>query len=192
MGSLVASQQLTQGDVIFVTEPPEYEGGRENIIVREAAGGHNGVAPGFLLRATFVSMPAGLTCPEPRLRVVDRKRDLMGKTKQGKPAPAWEDASSYARGERGNVDPKAWGLTLESEPRPGTFRRSTYILVHRYTGCDGWFLTCRDLGLDTRELGDISADEAKQQAVDIVAQAMSARIEALQEHLAQLKAWSDG
>ena len=32
MGSLVASQQLTQGDVIFVTEPPEYEGERETII----------------------------------------------------------------------------------------------------------------------------------------------------------------
>ena len=128
-----------------------------------------------------------------RLKVVysGETIELEGEPKP-KPKLAWKDESSYAQGERGKVDPKAWGLTLESEPRPGAFRRSSYILVHRYVGCDGWFLTCRDLGLDTRELGDISADEAKQQAVDIVAQAMSARIETLQAHLAQLKAWSDG
>lgn len=38
MGSLVASQQLTQGDVIFVTEPPEHEDERETIIPLQVVG----------------------------------------------------------------------------------------------------------------------------------------------------------
>lgn len=26
------------------------------------------------------------------------------------------------------------------------------ISIHRYRGCEGWFLSCRDLGIDSREL----------------------------------------
>lgn len=26
------------------------------------------------------------------------------------------------------------------------------ISIHRYKGCEGWFLTCRDLGIETMEL----------------------------------------
>lgn len=34
------------------------------------------------------------------------------------------------------------------------------IKIHHYRGLDGWFLTCHALGIDARELSDVSFDDA--------------------------------
>ena len=78
----------------------------------------------------------------------------------------WKDASSYSRGERGKVEPTAWEIV--SAP-PGRLR----ICVHRVHRLEGWFVTCHELRIDRRELGDVTLDEAKTSALALVGQQLS-------------------
>jgi len=78
---------------------------------------------------------------------------------------AWRDASSYSRGERGTVEPTAWEIVSAS---PGRMR----VCVHRVHRLEGWFVTCHELRIDRRELGDVTLDEAKMSALKLVAQTL--------------------
>lgn len=62
----------------------------------------------------------------------------------------WEDKTSYSQGE---LEPRVW------EVRFGDLRG----VVHRIHLCDGWFLSCSQLGLDQRALEVLTdtAEEAK-------------------------------
>lgn len=67
----------------------------------------------------------------------------------------WTDASSYSRGERGNVEPSCWDLE-------GCLMR---ISVHRYHGCEGWFYSVPELSISGRSLAAKELEPAKIEAV---------------------------
>jgi len=70
-------------------------------------------------------------------------------------AVRWVDATSYSRGERGNVEPRTWNMKVGSW--------LFIITKHRDWG-DEWVLICRDFGVECKRLGTTNSDEAKAQA----------------------------
>jgi hypothetical protein len=74
----------------------------------------------------------------------------------------WKDVTSYSRGERDKVEPKAW------ECRVGTVR----LCIHRYIGYseDQWLGSCHDLGLKNLELCSrgASAQQAQNRLVELI------------------------
>ena len=45
---------------------------------------------------------------------------------------------------------------------------TTEITVHRYRGCEGWFLTCRNLGIEARELKSEGLMQAVKESGEIL------------------------
>ncbi len=70
----------------------------------------------------------------------------------------WEDITSYSRGERGQVEPSVWRL---GEHRTG-------IVVYRFLGEPGWFLSCLALDIRRVQLGQSELEFAKIEALQRV------------------------
>lgn len=43
-----------------------------------------------------------------------------------------------------------------------------YVTIHRYAGCEGWFLSCPDLRIEARELKSKGLLQATREAGDIL------------------------
>jgi hypothetical protein len=67
----------------------------------------------------------------------------------------WNDATSYARGQRGIAEPN----TLETRVGPVT------LTVHRFHGLQGWFASTRPVIFDRKPLDSTDLENAKQEAV---------------------------
>lgn len=53
------------------------------------------------------------------------------------------------------------------------------ISIHRYRGCEGWFLTCRDLGIETMEL----KSEGLMSAVDESREILKKTVDKIQKNI---------
>ncbi len=73
-------------------------------------------------------------------------------------APAWRDDTSYSRSEPKPRTPRVWLLNL------GIVK----VNVHRLYGCEGWYLSCYELGMDKRWLRAEDAEGARREALDVV------------------------
>lgn len=71
---------------------------------------------------------------------------------------SWTDATSYSRGERGESEPRIWHLELDG----------LLVIVHRWHGLDGWFVTCHAMGVDKETLAAAALDSAKNEALIIL------------------------
>lgn len=69
----------------------------------------------------------------------------------------WIDGTSYSRGERGVKPARAWDLDCKLR-----------MSVHRWHGCEGWYLTAPDLRLDKAPLKSADPDDAKAEAIRLV------------------------
>ena len=69
----------------------------------------------------------------------------------------WKDATSYSHGERGSSEPRTWEITLGAR-----------IVVTRKYKLEGWYLACYELSIDSQRLQGVSAEEAQEEAIQIV------------------------
>lgn len=83
--------------------------------------------------------------------------------------PKWKDATSYSRDERGRVDPNAWELVV-SDLR---------IVVHRWHGLEGWYGSCRDLGVEKMALAATVAESAQNEFLVVCRRLCERRAKAL-------------
>jgi hypothetical protein len=75
----------------------------------------------------------------------------------------WSDATSYSRGQRGNIDPTAWEICLHGV-------RVWISSKHLYNP-NNWSLTCSDVRLEAHTIcsNDAHPDAAKDAALAVVA-----------------------
>lgn len=71
-------------------------------------------------------------------------------------ANEWKDTTSYSRGERGTVEPRAWEIDLDG----------LRVTVHRYFDLEGWFGTCHAMGVDRQQLTCERIADAQAQFID--------------------------
>lgn len=91
--------------------------------------------------------------------------------------PEWKDTSSWSRSDSEEVrkTPKAWSLHLK--------KSDTELTLHRHTHSPGtWFVTCRKIGLDTRQLSSLDAEDAKDEAIAVARQ----KVDSLNKELAAM------
>jgi len=69
----------------------------------------------------------------------------------------WEDATTYSRGERGNIEPTAWKIMGK--------RLSIYITCNHSYYPGEWIMHCFSLGLKEIELGAKDLKQAKELAI---------------------------
>jgi hypothetical protein len=62
-----------------------------------------------------------------------------------------------------------------------TYRtKSLRIIVHKYMGMgDCWFVSCHEIGIDTKTLGEISLDAAKEKGLEVVKKKLHTYIDEL-------------
>jgi hypothetical protein len=72
----------------------------------------------------------------------------------------WKDATSYSRDDR-KREPTIWETHVSG----------VEVMVHRhiYNGPDTWLLSCRDVGIERRELRSKDIDAAKREAAKLLA-----------------------
>lgn len=95
----------------------------------------------------------------------------------------WRDVTSYSQGDKKRI-PRVW--ELEGTPAK--------ITVHRYSGIpDTWFVTCREIGLETKALALVDIDDAQQEAISIVQERICQRITELQDLFMAVRqvSWED-
>lgn len=72
----------------------------------------------------------------------------------------WKDETSYARGERGEVEPRTWGIVREDLGR---------ITVHRHRDYPGaWMLAVYRIGIERLVLKSKTAEEAQSEALKMI------------------------
>lgn len=73
--------------------------------------------------------------------------------------PIWKDTTSWSRNDsvEKRQTPREWSLDTGD----------LSITVHHLHGINDaiWFLSCHEIGISSRELGEVSAEEAKSRAV---------------------------
>lgn len=70
----------------------------------------------------------------------------------------WRDGTSYQRGREGKEEPTIWRTKIES----------INLSVHRYVGCEEWFITCENLNIRTQTLYSMKIEDAKKEALILV------------------------
>jgi hypothetical protein len=80
----------------------------------------------------------------------------------------WTDASSYSRGERGEIDPTAWE-TRAAWARLGVTRRH---------GSEGWYGYCHELNFSVHSLGD-DLEKAKTEWIRYLKETLTMVLKAL-------------
>lgn len=70
----------------------------------------------------------------------------------------WRDATSYSRGGRGTAEPTIWELDVDG----------LRVVVHRWHGLEGWFLSCHAMGVDKSALAATALESAQNEALIIL------------------------
>lgn len=98
-------------------------------------------------------------------------------TKRKRSEMKWIDVTSYSRGERGVVDPRAWQLDECS------FR----VVVYTSRQLPGlWFVTCHDLRIESAQLVVVGPDAAQEAGLAYV----RSRLQAIQKAFDRVTALS--
>ncbi|MNC23081.1 hypothetical protein D3C75_710960 [compost metagenome] len=90
----------------------------------------------------------------------------------------WKDVTRYAKGERGNVTPRAWGTDLGSVDMT--------ILRHDDYPPDVWLLRCNYLCV-SRVLASKKLEDARAEALNIVKAQMIFKRDELQRNITLLE-----
>ena len=69
----------------------------------------------------------------------------------------WRDVTSYSRGDTDRT-PRVWEADF------GICR----VTAHRRHGCDGWFVSCRELNISRAMLAATSAEDAQREGLEYV------------------------
>jgi hypothetical protein len=81
----------------------------------------------------------------------------------------WKDTTSYQRRERGVIEPNTWSI------------ESIGLIVHRYLGLPGWYMTARQDDNECRELESEKLEDAQKEALRLLHEMRKERLREIEQ-----------